>query len=185
MVNCHFISYLHCLVLLFSQQVLMTGALLNIRQGHRGFIVKLINSATSLMENLNEHNRFKLMSTKISLSEKRQMLETLDEQILSTLKEEDEVTCEIEKASDIKFSINECIFAIDSILNKKDTTKILTSPNLDPSTSNVNLSSNRKLTRLSTKTFYGNPLEFSTSRDSFGAAMHGNVSLKKITKFKY
>ena len=185
MVNCHFISYLHCLVLLFSQQVLMTEALLNTRQGHRDFVVKLINNATSLMENLNEHNRFKLMSTKAPLTEKLQILETLDEHILSTLKEEDEITRETDKASDIKLSINECIFAIDSILNKKDTTKISRSPNLDPSTSNVNLSSNRKLTRLSIKTFYGNPLEFSSSRDSFRAAMHGNVSLKNITKFKY
>ena len=185
MVNCHFISYLHCLVLLFLQQVLMTGTLLNTRKGHTGFIVKLINSATSLMENLNEHNRFKLMSAKTSLSEKLQILETLDEQILSTLKEEDEITRETDKASDTKFSINECIFAINSILNKKDTTKILTSPNLDPSTSNVNLSSNRKLTKLSTKTFYGNPLEFSSSRDSFRASIHGNVFLKNITKFEY
>ena len=93
------------------------------------------------MEDFDEHNRFKFMSTKASLSEKLQKLETLDEQILSTLEEEDEITCEIDKASDIKFSINECIFAIDSVLNKKDTTEISTSPNLDPSTLNVNLSS--------------------------------------------
>ena len=137
------------------------------------------------MENFDEHNRFKLMSTKTSLSEKLQKLETLDEQILSTLEEEDEITCEIDEASDIKFSINECIFAIDSVLNRKDTTKISTKPNLDPSTSNVNLSSNRKLPSLSIKTFYGNPLEYSSFRDSFRAAIHENDSLKNITKFNY
>ena len=78
------------------------------------------------MENFDEHNRFKLMSTKTSLSEKIQILETLDEQILSILKEEDKIAREIDKASGIKFSINDCIFAIDSVLNKKDTTEIST-----------------------------------------------------------
>ena len=67
------------------------------------------------MENFNEHNPFKLKSTKTSLSEKLQTWETLDEQICSTLKEEDELTRDIGKAIDIKFSINECIFAIDSL----------------------------------------------------------------------
>ena len=71
------------------------------------------------------------MNTKTSLSKKLQKLETLDEQILSTLVEEDKITSEIDKASDIKFLINECIFAIDSVLNKKDTTEISTSPTLD------------------------------------------------------
>ena len=137
------------------------------------------------MENFDEHNRFKLMSTKTSLSEKIQILETLDEQILSILKEEDKIAREIDKASGIKFSINDCIFAIDSVLNKKDTTEISTSPNLDPSTSNVNLSSIGKLPSLSIKTFYGNPLELSSFWDSSRAAIHENNSLKNITKFNY
>ena len=68
------------------------------------------------MENFDEHNRFKLISTKTSLSEKLRKLETLDEQIPSTLEEEDEITRDIDKASDIKFSINKYIFAIDSEL---------------------------------------------------------------------
>ena len=136
------------------------------------------------MENFDEQNRCKLMSTKTSLSKKPQKLETLDEPVLSTLEKEDETTSKIDKASDIKSSINECIFAIDSVLNKKDTSKISTSPNLDPSTSNVNLSSNGKLHTLSIKTFYGNPLEFSSFWDSFRAAIHENDYLK-ITKFNY
>ena len=126
----------------------MAEALLNTRPGHRGFVTKLINRATSLMKNFDEHNRFKLMSTRTSLGEKLQILETLDEQILSPLKEEDEITRKIDKTSDIKFSINECIFAIDLVLNKKDTTEIYRSPNLDPSISNANLSSNGKLPSL-------------------------------------
>ena len=137
------------------------------------------------MENFDEHNRFKLMSTKTSLSEKIQILQTLDEQILSILKEEDKIAREIDKASGIKFSINDSIFAIDSVLNKKDTTEISTSPNLDPSTSNVNLSSIGKLPSLSIKTFYGNPLELSSFWDSSRAAIHENNSLKNITKFNY
>ena len=124
------------------------------------------------------------MGTKTSLSDKLQILETLDEQILSTLKEEHEITREIYKAIDVKFSINECIFAINSVLNKNDTTKISTNPNLDPSPSNVNLS-NGKLPSLSIKTFYGTLLEFSSFWDSFRAAIHENDSLKNITKFKY
>ena len=42
----------------------MSETLLNTRGGHKGFVTKLLNSATSLMENFNEHNPFKLMSTK-------------------------------------------------------------------------------------------------------------------------
>ena len=125
------------------------------------------------------------MSTKIFLSEKLQKLETIDEQIPNTLEKEDEITSEIDKASDIKFSINECIFAIDCVLNKKATNEISTSPNLDPLTSNINLSLNGKLPSLSIKTFYGNPLELSSFWDSFRAAIHENDSLKNITKFNY
>ena len=117
------------------------------------------------------------MSTKIFLSEKLQKLETIDEQIPNTLEKEDEITSEIDKASDIKFSINECILAIYSVLNKKDTTEISTSPNLDPSTSKVNLSSNRKLPSLNITTFYGRPFEFNSFWDSFRAAIHENDSL--------
>ena len=102
--NCHFISYLHCLVLLFSQQVVMAEALLNTRRGHRGFVTKFVNRATSLMENFDEHNRFKLMSTKTSLSEKLLKLETLDEQILSTLEGDDKISREIDKANDINIT---------------------------------------------------------------------------------
>ena len=101
------------------------------------------------------------------------------------LVEEEKITSEIDKASDIKFLINECIFAIDSVLNKKDTTEISTSPTLDTSTSKVNLSSNGKLPSFSIKTFYGDPLEFSSFWDSFGAAIQENDSLKNITKFNY
>ena len=72
----------------------MAEALLNNRRGHRRFVTKLIKKATSLMENFDEHNRFKLMSTKTSLSEKLQILESLDEQILSILKEEDKIARE-------------------------------------------------------------------------------------------
>ena len=176
----------HFIFTLFnSQQVVMAEALLNNRRGHRRFVTKLIKKATSLTENFDKHNRFKLMSTKTSLSEKLQILESLDEQILSILKEEDKIAREIDKASDIKFSINDCIFAIDSVLNKKDTTEISTSPNLDPSTSNVNLSSNGKLPSLGIKTFYGNPLELSSFWDSFREAIHENNYLKNITKFNY
>ena len=137
------------------------------------------------MENFDEQNCFKLMSRKASLSEKLQKLETLDEQILSTLEKEDKIISEIDKASDIKFSINESIFAVNSVLNKKDTTKVSASPNLDPSTSNVNLSLNAKLPSLSIKTFYDNPLEFSSFWDNFRATIHENNSLKYITKFNY
>ena len=163
----------------------MAETLLNTRQGHRGFVIKFTNSTNSLMENFDEQNCFKLMSTKASPSEKLQKLETLDEQIFSTLEKEDEIISEIDKANDIKFSINESIFAINSVLNKKDTTKVSASPNLDPSTSNVNLSLNAKLPSLSIKTFYDNPLEFSSFWDNFRATIHENNSLKYITKFNY
>ena len=168
-----------------KQQVVIAEALLNTRRGHRSFVTKLINSATSLMENLDEQNQFKLTNAKTSLSKKLQKLKTLDKQILSTLVQEDKITSEIDKASDIKFLINECIFAIDSVLNEKDTTEISTRPILDTSTSNVNLSSNGKLLSFSIKTFYSNPLECSSFWDSFGAAIHENDSLKNITKFNY
>ena len=58
-------------------------------------------------------------------------------------------------------------------------------PKLDPSTSNLNWSSNGNLPSLSVKTFYGNPLEFSSSWGSFKAAIHENDSLRNIIKFNY
>ena len=162
---------------------------INQKIGHRGFVTRIFNSVSGLLE---EGKVPRLESVKRTLEEKMSLLQRLDDEILG-LKEEQEICNEIERSSDIRLNIQETIFQIDSKLKETSISEERFSGN--SANSNVNdflenlfegrNNSNGKLPNLSIKCFNGNPIEFQSFFDSFQAAIHENNSLKNITKYNY
>ena len=163
---------------------------INQKIGHRGFVTRIFNSVSGLLE---EGKVQRLESVKRTLEEKMSLLQRLDDEILEGLKEEQEICNEIERSSDIRLNIQETIFQIDSKLKETSISEERFSGN--SANSNVNdflenlfegrNNSNGKLPNLSIKCFNGNPIEFQSFFDSFQAAIHENNSLKNITKYNY
>ena len=163
---------------------------INQKIGHRGFVTRIFNSVSGLLE---EGKVQRLESVKRTLEEKMSLLQRLDDEILEGLKEKQEICNEIERSSDIRLNIQETIFQIDSKLKETSISEERFSGN--SANSNVNdflenlfegrNNSNGKLPNLSIKCFNGNPIEFQSFFDSFQAAIHENNSLKNITKYNY
>ena len=163
---------------------------INQKIGHRGFVTRIFNSVSGLLE---EGKVQRLEYVKRTLEEKMSLLQRLDDEILEGLKEKQEICNEIERSSDIRLNIQETIFQIDSKLKETSISEERFSGN--SANSNVNdflenlfegrNNSNGKLPNLSIKCFNGNPIEFQSFFDSFQAAIHENNSLKNITKFNY
>ena len=82
---------------------------INQRVDHRGFLTRIINSVSGLLE---EGKVRRLESVKKTLEEKILLLQRLDDEILEGLKEEQETCNEIERSSDIRLNIQETIFQI-------------------------------------------------------------------------
>ena len=167
---------------------------INQRVSHRGFVTKLINSVSGLLEKVKVQ---RLESVKRTIEEKMSLLQRLDGEILEVLKEEQEICNEIERSSDIRLNIQETIFQIDSKLKEISISEERSSSNSENSNVNSNVNgflensfegrnnSNGKLPNLSIKCFNGNPIELQSFFDSFRAAIHENDSLKSIMKLNY
>ena len=124
------------------------------------------------------------MSLQASLSDKGHLLDSLKQQILSLIENEDEIGTDIERASEVDLTIKECLFEIQAVLLKKGNHP----PSSNETPNNIasrNSNSNGKLPSLNIKQFYGNTLEYQSFWDSFRAAVHENDTLRDITKFNY
>ena len=68
---------------------------------HRGFMIKIINSVSCLLE---EGKVERLESAEKTLEEKMSLLQRLDDEILDGLIEKEEICNEIERPSDIRLN---------------------------------------------------------------------------------
>ena len=85
----------------------------NKRMGHRGFVMKIINSVSGLLE----VGKIQILeSVTRTLEERILLLQRLDGEMLEGLKEEQEI-CN-ERSSNIRPNIQETVFQIDSKLKE-------------------------------------------------------------------
>ena len=68
---------------------------------HRGFVIKIINSVSCLLE---ESKVERLESAEKTLAEKMSLLQRIDDEILEGLIEKEEICNEIERPSDIRLN---------------------------------------------------------------------------------
>ena len=154
------------------------------RRGHRTAVTKLINSARAILADFQEKDRIKLMSLQASLSDKGHLLDNLNQQILSLIKDKDEIRTDIDRVNEVDLTIKKFLFKIQAVLLKKEN-----NPSSSKETPNNiasrNSNSNEKLPSLKIKQFCGNLLEYQRFWEPFRAAVHENDTLRDITKFNY
>ena len=151
------------------------------RGGHKSFTRQTLDAAIEIVEHYNEDHKTKLIAHKAILEAKLSVLDSLDNQILAKMEEEQEIEEDVIRSSKFKAEITEVIVRISELLNSKTTDRIVES-SPSSSTSNSNLA---KLLKLTIKPFDGNPLQFRDFWDNFNSAIDANESLDKVTKFNY
>ena len=82
---------------------------IKIRQGHRGYLTKILCNADDNVQNYDGNQEKKLKQIRITLKERLDTLKTLDEEILELIEADDEISTEIEEAGKYRESVHEMI----------------------------------------------------------------------------
>lgn len=161
------------------------------------------------MENV-ETNLPKLRQLATALEEKMSTLQKLDQEILDSLDEEEEIVEEIEHADEVRGKLQLAIVELETAMADKSSpfvrpenpgietrtrhrnASVISSesrrstPSLSPPGSPSRCRGPRvKLPKLLLRRFAGNPTEWTTFWDSFESAVHTNPELTSIDKFNY
>ena len=164
-----------------------------IRRGNRSFVTKIIQNAQDAIDKFGGTQAEKdlLEGYKITLEDKKNILEKLDETILGDINDDDKIDDEIFNASEFAESINRLVVKINSVLKLIETSKVTLSAVENPNQSNGTTQSfapqqaRARLPKLSLKSFSGKPTEWQSFWDSYNAAVHSNEHLSKVDKFNY
>ena len=174
------------------------------RAGHKAYATRVMKEATALCGSPNVANRAKLNTFLKALSDRKDIIAGLDEEVLSFL-EPDDFEAEILSSGDYQMNIDETIFtiteALDSLSASDDTKNDLNMPDLEDIESakktvdkNLNKSSDdscdsqvgyAKLPKLQLPHFSGEILMFQEFWESFESAVDKDPKLDKIMKFTY
>jgi hypothetical protein len=112
------------------------------RKGHRAHLTKVLNKATTIMENDEAPNAMQIASltaTIEQLARKRTVLNELNEKLLAMVKDPDELEQEIMEAEDIECEINEksaqisafvlsCNTVKNPVISQVNAPQVITSP---------------------------------------------------------
>ena len=148
----------------------------NQRRGHRSYVTRVTKQVDDILGDYHEERLDDLRSKKLVLTEKLNILEQLDNDIMGYLSDEGEIEDEILHCSDIRSGIHDSIVRIDSKVERRS---------VIPPASYEKKDNNAKLPKLTLQSFGGDPLEFHTWWDNFKAAVHENDSIGKTMKFNY
>ncbi|CAB4021799.1 Hypothetical predicted protein [Paramuricea clavata] len=92
---------------------------IKIRQGYRAYLTKILSNADDIVQNYDGNQEKKLKQIRITLKERLDTLNTLDEEILELIEADEEISTEIEEAGKYRESAHEMIVNIDSVLEAK------------------------------------------------------------------
>ena len=159
-----------------------------VRGGHKGSATKLVNEVDNLLSTLDGRDlgevSVKLAQLKRSLTEKKDAIETLDEEVVGLLEDEADLAQEIEEADAFKATVYRALTKIDRHENRGRPDS--PSSDVGSHTSVVeSVGSRAKLPKLTLRHFNGDMTQWSTFWDSFESAVHKNKSLSNIDKFNY
>ena len=148
----------------------------NQRRGHRSYVTRVTKQVDDILRDYHEEQSDDLRGKKLVLTEKLNILEQLDNDIMAYLSDEDAIEDEIVHSSDIRSGIHDYIVRIDSKVERKS---------VFPAASYERKDNNAKLPKLTLQSFGGDPIEFHTWWDNFKAAVHENDSIGNTMKFNY
>lgn len=162
-----------------------------IRAGHRSSTKRTINASHAILDDFNPSDKSlteKLMQQKITLKEKLNILQALDDDILGNIEETD-IEKEIEDCDLLREHIHATVVRIDSAVNSANVLpdpeeRLETGHNLNSSIASQAVAK-VKLPKLSLKKFKGDIKEWTPFWDSYSSAIHNNPDLNSIDKFNY
>ena len=162
-----------------------------IRGGHRTSTKRTINASSTILDDFDPSNKQlteKLLQQRITLKEKLDILQNLDNDILA-ITEEKYIEREIEESDLLRERIHATIVRIDSVVSP---ISLSPSPegtqekgNYHNSSTISHSSAKIKLPKLSLKKFKGDIKEWTPFWDSYTSAIHDNPDLSDIDKFNY
>ena len=155
------------------------------RNGHRTHCKKLSSNTNEIISNFTEESEGKLLTIKRALTEKLEVIETLDNEILNAVTEEEAIGEEIQSAGDFRLQMQEVITRIDLFLTKLATKNNESEIDDTQSTISAVKTNSAKLPKLTLSNFYGDPSRYNEFWDSFETAVHSNETLEDVTKFSY
>jgi len=156
----------------------------SIRKGHRGSAARVVNQVDEIVGE-GEPDLAKLAQLKLSLTEKLETLNRLDQEILE-LTEEDNISTEIEQADTFKDRIYTSLVKIDRATPTAPPAGARTHPRTSPPGGDERPSTHQvKLPKLSIKPFGGDITQWFSFWDSYDAAIHSNPDLSAVDKFNY
>ena len=88
------------------------------RQTHRKIVFKYINEAKDIILSYDESLREKLLSIKLTVEKKKNLIENLDTDILNSIDGEVEMEKEVEDASEFETIVNELLLKIQVTIEK-------------------------------------------------------------------
>ena len=156
------------------------------RGGHRTHIAKVISACKELfLKEKDDEISSKLKAQRSTLKSKRDLLESLNDEILENLGIEADLESEIMESSDLTMQIDECLERINDILKEKvDDSQQGKNPDYLPQATQKS-QTKAKLPKLELNEFRGDAIDWSAFWDSFSSAVHNNEEISKVDKFNY
>ncbi|XP_028417209.1 uncharacterized protein LOC114541492 [Dendronephthya gigantea] len=155
------------------------------RGGHRAYVTRSLARAKTLVEEVTGESVLELNTLKLSLSDKRETIKKLDEQILGLIEDDGDVEAEIESASKTSDEIYDGLAAIEMAIKRVELSNRQAGSQQETSRAKASAQARVKLPKLEVRKFSGKVQEWPEFWDAFSSAIHENESLSDVDKFTY
>ena len=163
------------------------------RAAHRRSTKTIVSSVKEICASFGGEKSLqaKLLSYKVTLKEKLEILEKLDETVLESIENDAEIDKEIQESTDFRGFLQETCTEIDLCLKeyvKNEQPEHGATPGAVDTSVISSLSSKQasvKLSKIVLKKFDGNPTNFQSFWDSYNTAIHENEDISDVNKMAY
>ena len=153
------------------------------RVGQRTYVNRVAKNAVDILNDYSADLEGKLITLQKTLTDRLELIENLNENILSLTEEDTEIVDEITSSGDFSTQIMEVVTRIELFFKKLHSREKINDDTLSlPSSSR---DSSAKLPKLILQTFSGGPAKYQEFWDSYNSAVHSNLSLDNVSKFNY
>ena len=153
------------------------------RRGHKSYATKMMEEASKIICECREGDKVKIITYTQVLTERPDAIRTLNDQILETIVDDEEIEKEITESAEYHMRMQEILVGLTEALSKlaanDETREVSEGGTLSSRTSHENA----KLPKIQLKYFSGDVLSFQEFWESYNSAVHSNHKLDDVTKF--
>ena len=160
-----------------------------IRGGHRAYVTEILNTVKETLESYEAADEIKIKQHKLTLEERLQTLQKLDDQILE-LTDDDSIVNEIEEAGNFRAEVHETLLRIDQLLtdnknDKPDHNVSVGSGVVSEASASCGTKHVACLPKLVLQKFKGEPCQWQTWWNCHNSAIPTNPELTDVDRFNY